>query len=183
MLTNGTLLACPRMAECIDSECKVAEADDTVQDQQHTSVQWTSHFFPDSTNRDLNVHLKPLSFPETTVDTSSCFIDPDADFPIRCFLCSLVFRPEQCTTSRPSPELISPHPLKPSTLLVSVEHSTTPPSVSILPGSTCEGGTALKSVQKPPRAKLTPRDEWLQHLLLEHKIVIHNVQEISSLKW
>ena len=30
---------------------------------------------------------------------------------------------------------------------------------------------------------LQPKDEWLRHLFLEHKIVVHQVSEISSLKW
>ena len=157
------------------AECKGAEAGDTTQDKQQTSLQWTSHFFPDSVNRELNVHLKPLSFPAKTVDNSPCFIHQDSDFPLHCFLCPLLFKPEQSTTSQ-SPELTSPHPLKPFTLAESGKHSI------ISPDSPCEGVTALKSGQKPPK-ELTPRDEWLRHLLLEHKIVVHNVQEISSLKW
>ena len=42
----------------------------------------------------------------------------------------------------------------------------------------CQG-----QMPKSPRLKLAPKDEWLRHLVMEHKVVIHNVKDICSLKW
>ena len=49
-----------------------------------------------------------------------------------------------------------------------------------------ESGEGQKRVREKEESKvlqLQPKDEWLRHLLLEHKIVIHRVSEICSLKW
>ncbi len=41
---------------------------------------------------------------------------------------------------------------------------------------------SLAMTSDPP-ARLSPREEWLRHLLVQHKIVIHNTHELASLKW
>lgn len=38
-------------------------------------------------------------------------------------------------------------------------------------------------MSKSPRLKLTPKDKWLRHLVMEHKVVVHNVKDICSMKW
>ena len=48
-----------------------------------------------------------------------------------------------------------------------------------------ESGEGEKRVREKEESKvlqLQPKDEWLRHLLLEHKIVIHRASEICSLK-
>ena len=44
-------------------------------------------------------------------------------------------------------------------------------------------GERVERVREKEALSLQPKDEWLRHLLLEHKIIIHQVSEICSLKW
>ena len=51
-----------------------------------------------------------------------------------------------------------------------------------------ESGEGEKRVREKKESskvvpELQPKDEWLRHLLLKHKIVVHRVSEICSLKW
>ena len=166
----------------------------------------SGRFFPSSAHSQLfsdsrqagNAHLKPLSFPEKSGETLSCFISEESDLPIQCLLCIAVFNSETASNSNSSEITTDTNSSQGGTETASQSGNVCsgPPkndphencsSISkdlpIDSGHQTEGVVAAKSTPKPPRAKLTPKDEWLRHLLLEHKIVIHNVQEISSLKW
>ena len=143
-----------------------------------------SHLHKDS-------QLKPLSFPEKSEEVSSCFVSEESDLPLQCLRCSAVFNSDKTLMEQTSET--SSFKGGTETAPYSRNLRSDPPnndpetcnSVLSKDGNSCltEGDTAAKLTPKPPRTKMTPKDEWLRHLLLEHKIVIHKVQEISSLKW
>ena len=102
-----------------------------------------------------DVVLEPLRFPDAPKLDLSCFLDPKKDLPILCMVCDETFG----VVSRLGNDGDS------TQLSVSVERETKD-----------EGEKEIK------KSNLSPKDEWLRHLLLKHNLVVHNVCDICSLK-
>ena len=131
--------------------------------------------------------LQPLSFPETPKEDLSLFTDPSKDQPIYCLICDQTFSCSNCDSLRKSEHLSG---LAQNLVLSEpkVGHSNVGGASKANNKDVSESGEGEKRVREIEESKvlqLQPncKDEWLRHLLLEHKIVIHRVSEICSLKW
>lgn len=105
-----------------------------------------------------NAFLSPLSFPEPQTRDMSHFLDSAKDVPILCLIptCLEIFGGVACTMNNEED-------------IIKLEST-----------ATGENGDEVK-VQSP-KLHFGPKDEWLRHLLLSHKMVIDKVNEIGSLK-
>ena len=106
-----------------------------------------------------NVFLRPLSFPEPQATDLSHFVDPDKDVPIFCMIptCPEVFE----GTSKPRDGLDTGAD-------DNADHS--------------EASVDSQVKSDDSNLHFGPKDSWLRHLLLSHKIVIDKVSEISSIR-
>ncbi len=113
-----------------------------------------------------NVFLRPLSFPEPETKDLSHFVDSDKDVPIVCMIptCPEIFG---CVS-------------KPAVCEERVREGEASESCGGVGDSeqTSDRGSEVET----SRMQFGPKDSWLRHLLLSHKIVIDKVSEISSLK-
>ena len=129
--------------------------------------------WPNSTRN--SAILQPLSFPEAPKRDLSLFMDPVKDQPIHCLICDQTFFHKDSKQSREGMSLM------PS--------ETDEGRQSDLDGRVNVKPVGLAGREERVREKnkevlnLEPKDEWLRHLLLEHKIVVHQVSDICSLKW
>lgn len=117
-----------------------------------------------------NAFLSPLSFPEPQTRDMSHFLDSAKDVPMLCLIptCSEIFGGVACTMSNEEiPEEIP-------------KEFSGKDIVKLESTATGENGDEVK-VQSP-ELHFGPKDEWLRHLLLSHKMVIDKVNEIGSLK-
>lgn len=48
--------------------------------------------------------------------------------------------------------------------------------------TTSDLSPSITTSDPSPLVGLSPREKWLRHLLIEHKIVVHNVHQLASLK-
>ena len=110
-----------------------------------------------------NPFLRPLSFPEPETKDLSHFVDSDKDVPIMCMVptCSEVFG----GVSQPG--------VRSDQLRATVDGRD-----GISERTSGEGSDA----EEASKMLFGPKDSWLRHLLLSHKIVIDKVSEISSLR-
>ena len=109
--------------------------------------------------------LQPLSFPETPKEDLSLFTDPSKDQPIYCLICDQTFSSRDCD----SEERKSDRPVGVALEKEEVESR--------------EREERVREKEESKALSLQPKDEWLRHMLLDHKIVVHQVSEICSLKW
>lgn len=126
--------------------------------------------------------LQPLSFPEPPKEDLSLFTDPSKDQPIYCLICERIFSSSGSNDKR-SHCITGPTTTEKKKSDANVGLSLTVDSLhqEIVSEEKEESG---KRRDKNSRVlNLPPKDEWLRHMLLEHKIVIHRVSEIFSLKW
>ena len=150
--------------------------------------------------------LQPLSFPGAPRKDLSLFTDPSKDQPIYCLVCDntfsssdseLVDRSEQCLvqSETKSPSGTSSEETSTKTLgdedgfIKNVGAGNEASSrVDIAVGvdlkneTLAESDESVRGKKKGAALKLEPKDEWLRHLLLEHKIVVHRMSDICSLK-
>lgn len=110
-----------------------------------------------------NIFLRPLSFPEPETKDLSHFVDSDKDVPIMCLIptCPDVFGGVSNLTA-------CEEKVKDVEANDSVIDS--------------ERDSDRDSKAEVPKLQFGPKDNWLRHLLLSHKIVIDKVSEISSLR-
>ena len=137
------------------------------------------HVWPPTVSRTPPAILQPLSFPETRKEDLSLFTDPSKDQPIYCLVCDLTFSSRHCDSniSEQTQNLV---------LSETIEEKSDRRMGVALEKEEVEGGKREERVRGKEESKvlsLQPKDEWLRHLLLEHKIVVHQVSEICSLKW
>ena len=110
-----------------------------------------------------NAFLKPLSFPEPKTKDLSHFVDSNKDIPIVCIIptCTEVFvaQPKANSTGQ-----------------------STDPCEEVGSSGTETDRGAKGAEADVSKLQFSPKDNWLRHLLLSHKIVIDKVAEISSLR-
>ena len=133
------------------------------------------------------IFLKPLLFPEAPIKDLSHFIDPLKDIPIYCLIptCSETFG-VKCETKISDEERVK--------LLESVSAGCGNDGVKfekasaemVKSGNGRQAGVIVgigeEGITKTPKLSFSPKDEWLRHIFMSHKIVIDKVNEISSLK-
>ena len=132
--------------------------------------------------RNPSAILQPLSFPETPKEDLSLFTDPSKDQPICCLICDQTFSSKDCDSSEPRQQTQDDVVLSESALEKELSVDV---ALKVDKKEEVESGEREERVRGKEGSKVTlqPKDEWLRHLLLEHKIVIHQVSEICSLKW
>lgn len=134
-----------------------------------------------------NVFLKPLSFPEPETKDMSHFLYPAKDVPIVCLMptCHEIFGgvsnknqrqgQGQCEEKPKECEVVNSKDVECESAKSERVNPRTPDSAGA--GSSDEGVKV-----KTGKLQFGPKDEWLRHLFLSHKMVIDKVSEISSLK-
>lgn len=123
-----------------------------------------------------NAFLKPLSFPEPeTAKDLSHFLDHEKDVPMVCPMpgCCQVFGGGACSSQEQHLEAARREDDKCTSVCNEGDNSTMPEAVAV----TDEEGRG-----EGFEVKFSPRDQWLRHLFLSHKMVIDKIHEISSLK-
>ena len=118
--------------------------------------------------------LKPLSFPEAPKNDLSLFTDPSKDQPIYCFICDRMFY-----SSRD--DELSRYDKDFERSKTSVERQSSDERIDMKQEGSFGREDEVREKKDVPN--LGSKDEWLRHLLLEHKIVVHRVADICSLKW
>ena len=150
--------------------------------------------------------LQPLSFPEAPRKDLSLFTDPSKDQPIYCLVCDntfsssdseLVDRSEQCLVQSETKSPSGTSSAEPSTktlgdedgFIQNVDAGNEAKSridigvgVDLKQETLAGSDESVRGKKKGAALKLEPKDEWLRHLLLEHKIVVHRMSDICSLK-
>ena len=128
--------------------------------------------------------LKPLSFPETPKEDLSLFTDSSKDQPICCLICDRMFSSHRdCDCDSLSKSEHTQNLLLSETTTMERNSDM---GMALKAGAKDvveSSGERVERVREKEALSLQPKDEWLRHLLLEHKIVIHQVSEICSLKW
>ena len=127
-------------------------------------------------SRNPSAILQPLSFPETPKKDLSLFTDPSKDQPIYCLICDQTFSSRNRETKDEKSCLV----LSKATERKLDMDAKVDEKQEAVSGGREEG---VREKEKSKVLSLQPKDEWLRHLLLEHKIVVHQVSEICSLKW
>ena len=144
------------------------------------------HVWPTVSRHPSSAILKPLSFPETPKEDISLFTDPSKDQPICCLICDQKF------SSRAGDSLIrskKEQTQKFIELSGVMERSSDmgaalkAEKTGVAESTGGRGEERARGKEESKVVQLHPKDEWLRHLLLEHKIVVHQVSEICSLKW
>ena len=118
--------------------------------------------------------LKPLSFPVAPKNDFSLFTDPSKDQPIYCFICDRMFyssRDDELSRDGQNLERSK----------TSIERQSSDERIDMKQEGSF--GREDKVREKKDVPNLGSKDEWLRHLLLEHRIVVHRVSDICSLKW
>ena len=144
-------------------------------------------------------NLRPLSFPEMPRKDLSLFTDTAKDRPIYCFVCDQIFGStgdHELDTSGQS--VVPPHVHAPETnsslasfsklsTKESQQHDVRKSDTETKVDSKEEAYSGQREERvrekKDVHPSLQAKDEWLRHMLLEHKIVVHRVSDICSLKW
>lgn len=139
------------------------------------------HIWP-TVSRIPSVILQPLSFPETPKEDLSLFTDPNKDQPICCLICDQIFSSRDIDSSKSecTQNMMQSETVESKSDTVMVLNSDKKEEVG-----NGEEEERVKEKNKEGlngKLNLQPKDEWLRHLLLGHKIVIHQVSEICSLK-
>ena len=148
--------------------------------------------------------LQPLSFPEAPKRDLSLFTDPTKDFPIYCLICDSTFSPRgsedesreatglEREPSRSISETTSSHTklrnhseqrISPIGSATTTKFGESGHGYERKVGADSEREIFLER-EESVREKfhLSPKDEWLRHLLVEHHIVVHQVSDVCSLK-
>jgi hypothetical protein len=139
------------------------------------------HIWPTAVSRTPPTHaiLQPLSFPEIPKEDLSLFTDPSKDQPIYCLVCDQTFSSSDCDSLSRSEQ--AQH------LGTKLQEGHSDMAVALKDDKKdmveSWEGPGEREKEESAVTQLQPKDEWLRHLLLEHKIVIHRVSEICSLKW
>lgn len=121
--------------------------------------------------------LKPLSFPVAPKNDFSLFTDPSKDQPIYCFICDQMF---YSRSSRDDELGEDDQDFEQSK--TSVEGQSSDERIDMKQEVSFGREDKVRGERKDV-LNLGSKDEWLRHLLLEHKIVVHRVSDICSLKW
>ena len=168
MISNLVYCNCS-MACGVSSEdnltCKVRDLQLEVQTCTCTNLSTEDKPVWPSTSRKPSIP-QPLTFPETPKKDLSLFTDPSKDQPIHCFICDQTFPSSRDCEAR-------------DVLPLETTETESKSNVDVTMQATVTGSEERSKV----KLSLQPKDEWLRHLLLEHKIVIHQVSDICSLKW
>lgn len=117
--------------------------------------------------------LKPLSFPVIPKKDFSLFMDPSKDQPMYCFICDQMFYSRDYELNQGGQDLEQSK--------TSVERPSNDERIDMKQEGSCEREDIVR--EKKDVLNLGSKDQWLRHLLLEHKIVVHRVSDICSLKW
>lgn len=118
--------------------------------------------------------LKPLSFPMTPKNDFSVFTDPSRDQPIYCFICDRMFYSSRDNElSRDGQDL--------ERSKTTVERQSSDERTDMKQEGSFGREDKVRAKKDVPN--LGSKDNWLRHLLLEHRIVVHRVSDICSLKW